>query len=43
MVFVDVMKQERATSDIIYQNLWLTREKNGLGEIFPGKPYWVLY
>lgn len=43
MVFVDLMKQERATSDIIYQNLLLTHEKNGLWEIFPGKPYWVLY
>lgn len=32
MVFVDLMKQEGTTSEVIYQNLLLTHEKNGLNE-----------
>lgn len=31
-VFVDLMEQERTTSEIIYQNLLLTHEKNGFNE-----------
>lgn len=32
MVFVDLMKLEGKTSEIIYQNLLLTYEKNGFNE-----------
>lgn len=32
MVFVDLMEQEGATSEIIYQNLLLTHKKNGFSE-----------
>lgn len=32
MVFVDLMKQEETTSEIIYQNVLLTHEKNGFNE-----------
>lgn len=32
MAFVDLTKQEGTTSEIIYQNLLLTHEKNGFNE-----------
>lgn len=31
-VYVDLVEQERTTSEIIYQNLLLTHEKNGFNE-----------
>lgn len=35
MVFVDLRKQEGTTSEIIYQNVLLTHEKNGFnGQYF---------